>query len=136
MGQQQLLLLVLAAIIVGISVVVGMNMFSESSDQANIDAIRQDLITVSSQAQAWYKRPSMMGGGGNQFTGLDFTKMSFPSDSTTNSDKTAHNVNGSYELTSVQSDSVTIVATPAIAENIELTAEVGKGGVKITSGTP
>jgi len=38
MGQQQLLLLVLSALIVGAAVVVGINMFSQNAAQANQDA--------------------------------------------------------------------------------------------------
>lgn len=70
MGQQQLLLLVLAAVIVGISVVVGFNMFSSSAVQSNQDAIVQHVMTIGAKAQEWYRKPAAMGGGGQSFTGL------------------------------------------------------------------
>jgi len=70
MGQQQLLLLVLAAVIVGLAVVTGINMFGQNALQANQDAIRQDLLTIASEAHAWYRRPVALGGGGNTFVGL------------------------------------------------------------------
>ena len=132
MGQQQLLLLVLAAIIVGISVVVGINMFNSSSDQANIDAVRQDLLTIGSQAQSWYKRPDMMGGGGNSFSGLDFNKMSFPADSIDASDPTiAYNSNGDYELSSVGASSVTATAIASSAGDT-LTATITQNSVNVS----
>jgi len=69
MGQQQLLLIVLGVIIVGIAVVVGINMFSASSASANQDAIISDLTNLASMAQQYYRKPAALGGGGNTFTG-------------------------------------------------------------------
>lgn len=72
MGQQQLLLLVLGAIIVGVAVVVGIQMFGESAVQANQDAIVQDIVTIGSKAQEWWRKPLVLGGGGRTFTTLTF----------------------------------------------------------------
>ncbi|GMU86564.1 MAG: hypothetical protein AMXMBFR48_18060 [Ignavibacteriales bacterium] len=70
MGQQQLLLIVLGVIIVGISVVVGINLFQSSAVQANRDAVIADLNSLASQAMQYYKKPTTMGGGGNSFVGF------------------------------------------------------------------
>ncbi len=67
MGQQQLLLIVLGVIIVGIAVVVGINVFTASSLQANNNAVIADLTTIASMAQQYYRKPEAMGGGGNSF---------------------------------------------------------------------
>ncbi|MCF6268666.1 MAG: hypothetical protein L3J41_03055 [Melioribacteraceae bacterium] len=69
MGQQQLLLIVLGVIIVGIAVVVGINVFTASSLEANKSALVADLQTIGSMAQQYYRKPAAMGGGGNTFTG-------------------------------------------------------------------
>jgi len=69
MGQQQLLLIVLGVIIVGIAVVVGINVFTASSLEANKSALVADLQTIASMAQQYYRKPTAMGGGGNTFTG-------------------------------------------------------------------
>lgn len=69
MGQQQLLLIVLGVIIVGIAVVVGINVFTASSTQANRDAVISDLTNLASLAQQFYRKPVALGGGGNAFTG-------------------------------------------------------------------
>jgi len=69
MGQQQLLLIVLGVIIVGIAVVVGINVFTASSLEANKSAMVADLQTIGSMAQQYYRKPAAMGGGGNSFTG-------------------------------------------------------------------
>lgn len=67
MGQQQLLLIVLGVIIVGIAVVVGINVFTASSSQANNDAVIADLTNLASLAQQYYRKPTALGGGGNSF---------------------------------------------------------------------
>ncbi|MBK8944124.1 MAG: hypothetical protein IPM32_02535 [Ignavibacteriae bacterium] len=71
MGQQQLLLIVLGVIIVGIAVVVGINVFTASSMNANRDAVIADLTTLAAMAQQFYRKPVAMGGGGNTFNGGD-----------------------------------------------------------------
>ena len=67
MGQQQLLLVILVTIIVGIATVVAINIFGTAAEQANIDAVRQDLLSAATQAQAVYVRPVLMGGAGGTF---------------------------------------------------------------------
>ena len=79
MGQQQLLLIVLGVIIVGIAVVVGINVFTASSASANSDAVVSDCTNLASMAQQYYRKPEALGGGGNSFAdwtipaGLDET---------------------------------------------------------------
>ena len=70
MGQQQLLLLVLSAIIVGVSIVVGINMFSTNAYQANRENVIQEAVTIGAKAQEWYRKPTMLGGGGRSFATL------------------------------------------------------------------
>ncbi len=65
MGQQQLLLLVLGIVIVGLAVVVGIQAFSENQKKANADALVNDAIRIASDAQAWMLKPTAFGGGGN-----------------------------------------------------------------------
>jgi hypothetical protein len=70
MGQQQLLLIVLGVIIVGIAIVVGINLFQSSAIDANRNAIIKDLTTLAMKAQEYYKKPASLGGGGNSFVGF------------------------------------------------------------------
>ncbi|HED07098.1 MAG TPA: hypothetical protein ENI57_03175 [Ignavibacteria bacterium] len=69
MGQQQLLLIVLGVIIVGIAVVVGINLFNANAISANRDGVISDLNNLGTMAQQYYKKPTSMAGGGNTFTG-------------------------------------------------------------------
>jgi hypothetical protein len=69
MGQQQLLLIVLGVIVVGIAVVVGINLFNANAVSSNRDGVVSDLNNLGAMAQQFYKKPTSMGGGGNAFTG-------------------------------------------------------------------
>lgn len=70
MGQQQLMLIILGVIVVGIAVTLGITMFSDSSIDANRDALTNDLTNLASRAHQYYRRPTYLGGGGNSFDGL------------------------------------------------------------------
>ncbi|HEX2960189.1 MAG: hypothetical protein HF309_18935 [Ignavibacteria bacterium] len=70
MGQQQLLLIVLGVIIVGIAVVVGINLFNSSSKDAGRDQVVSNLTNLASKAQQYYKKPTSLGGGQNDFNGF------------------------------------------------------------------
>lgn len=69
MGQQQLLLVVLGIIIVGIAVFVGINLFTSHSIEAKRNNVINDCINLASSAQRHYRRPVSLGGGGRTFTG-------------------------------------------------------------------
>ncbi|MGE5400351.1 MAG: hypothetical protein ACM3S2_08095 [Ignavibacteriales bacterium] len=70
MGQQQLLLIVLGVIIVGIAVVVGISLFTSSSRDAGRDQVVSQLTNLAARAQQFYKKPSTLGGGNNDFNGF------------------------------------------------------------------
>jgi hypothetical protein len=99
MGQQQLLLIVLGVIIVGIAVVVGINLFSANAVSANRDGVVADLTNLGSMAQQYYRKPVAMGGGGYTFTGWSIAGT-----------KLDTSPNGVYVPT-VAAQSVTIVGT-------------------------
>ena len=67
MGQQQLLLVILVTILVGIATVVAINVFGSAAEQANRDAVRQDLLQGASGGQAAYIQPVALGGAGRDF---------------------------------------------------------------------
>lgn len=98
MGQQQLLLIVLGVIVVGIAVVVGINLFNANATSSNRDSVISDLNNLGAMAQQFYKKPASMGGGANTFTGWTIP---------TGLDSTA---NGTY-VASPAAQSVSIVGT-------------------------
>jgi len=62
MGQQQLLLLVLATVIVGLATVAGIQAFSENQAQASQDALVQRGTSIASDIKGLQGRPAQMGG--------------------------------------------------------------------------
>ena len=117
MGQQQLLLVILVTIIVGIATVVAINTFGSAADQANIDAVNNDVATLASAAQGYYMRPDMLGGGGRTFDDLEFEGLAFPATGITTLGLSAQNENGTYVLSDVGGQSFTITAHPSSCEN-------------------
>ncbi len=69
MGQQQLLLIILGVIIVGIAIAVGLNLFNAQSIQANKDAIINDLNNIAAHAYQYRIRPASMAGGAGSYVG-------------------------------------------------------------------
>ena len=67
MGQQQLLLIVLGVIIVGIAVVVGINLFNANAEESTKDTVVSEGTNLRRNGSAVFKKPVALGGGGNTF---------------------------------------------------------------------
>jgi Tfp pilus assembly protein PilE len=124
MGQQQLLLIVIGVIIVGIAIMVGINLASTSAQSTNRDAVIADLNNIGVLAQQYYRKPTTMGGDGNSFTNWTIPP---------NLTKTA---NGTYTAT-VGATVVTIVGTGNEVGNnginkVKATAVVTPTGITVT----
>lgn len=121
MGQQQLLLVILVTIIVGIATVVAINIFGTAADQANRDAVRQDLMAAAVQAQAIWSRPTLMDGADRDFQGTGVTngwilaRLNIPSTSydVSAEENELSNENGTYVVNATDSDELTITGTPS-----------------------
>jgi len=74
MGQQQLLLIVLGVIIVGIAIIVGINLFEAYERQGSIDNLAMEVMSYATMAQQYFKKPQTFGGGGGKFYGWTFPK--------------------------------------------------------------
>jgi len=113
MGQQQLLLIILGVIIVGIAIAVGLSLFSAQSVASNKDAIVNDLGNLAATAYQFKIRPASMGGGGGSYTGF-----TIPS-------KMSSNDNATYETTGTPGATVVYKAT---SPNGTVTATVDADG--------
>ena len=69
MGQQQLLLIILGAIVVGIMVFVGMTTFDAHSVQSNKDALTSSMQNIAADAYQYKMRPKAFGGGNPSYAG-------------------------------------------------------------------
>ena len=98
MGQQQLLLIVLGVIIVGIAILLGIAIFRQSSIDQKRDLLINEGLTVANNAREYFHKPANYGGGGYSFDGWVI-----PS-------QLLNSANGSYTAT-VNSDNVEIIGT-------------------------
>lgn len=125
MGQQQLLLIVLGVIIVGIAVVVGLNVFSTSSIDANVNAMIADMQNISADANAYYLKPTNMGGGGNTYTGYVIAA------------NLATTPNAAYALT-IAAQTITVVGTSEIdaaaGGKVTVTGTITRTGLNVAAG--
>src|SRR5690606_16435045 len=125
MGQQQLILLVLATVIVGIAIVVGIRAFTENSAKANADAMMQDAVRIANDAQAWKKKPAPFGGQASvsaaaqaadpaDFTGATWTLLGYQDDG----DGNYVNLNGTFTLDASSATETVITGTNAVEDNV------------------
>ena len=63
MGQQQLLLLVLGVVLVGLAVVVGLDAFNENRHKTTYDLVTDEAVRIAAELIAWRAKPLSMAGG-------------------------------------------------------------------------
>lgn len=71
MGQQQLLLILLGIIIVGIAIFMGINLFRANAIESKRNIVTNELVNLAAMAQKYYLSPKALGGGGRSFIGWD-----------------------------------------------------------------
>jgi len=123
MGQQQLLLIILGVIIVGIAIAVGLSMFTAQSVGANRDAIIADLTNLAANAYQHRIRPTTMGGGGG-----DYSTYTIPP-------SLASNENGTYTLGTVTATSIQFTGVSAQYTSDSVTGTYGPDGKLVGSFT-
>lgn len=124
MGQQQLLLIVLGVIIVGIAIAVGISMFKSNAQSSNRDQVINDLNNLAAKAQQYYRKPAAMGGGGQSFAGFSLA----PVDTA--------NANGLYSVkTSASSNADTYTTSATITAPADSIYIVGWGKEKGNDGS-
>jgi len=100
-AQQQLWLIILAALIIAMGIAVGHLMFRDTSSSVNRDAVITDLVNLAARAQQYYRIPGASGGGHFSFTGLTISRLT----------ANPTNANGSFVVTSVSPTQVVLDGT-------------------------
>jgi hypothetical protein len=98
-GQQQILLIVLAIIIVGVAIAISIQLFRSNAIEAKRDLLIEETTYLGTMALQYYKKPVELGGGGRDFTGWKIPP------------QMNQTVNGNFMIASVASDEVTITGT-------------------------
>jgi hypothetical protein len=128
MGQQQLLLIILGVIIVGVAIAVGISMFSGQSIAANRDAIITDLSTLGADAYQFKIRPTSMGGGNGTFAGYAIN---------TSGAWGTSNPNATYVVTTQTATQLVLTATSKQVNGATVTVTYdgnGRASAPVTSG--
>lgn len=99
MGQQQILLIVLAIIIVGVAIAISIQLFRSNAIEAKRDLLIEETTYLGTMALQYYKKPVELGGGGRDFTGWKIPP------------QMNQTVNGNFMIATVASDAVTITGT-------------------------
>jgi hypothetical protein len=99
MGQQQLLMIVLAIIIVGLAIAISISLFRANAIEAKRDILIEETSSLGTMALQYYKKPTELGGGGTSFLGFTIP----PQMVTT--------ANGNFMTASVQANTITITGT-------------------------
>jgi len=68
MGQQQLLLIILALIVIGVSLAIANQLFNTNAEDSNKDSIVSELTNLGTIALQYYAKPVTTAGGGRSFT--------------------------------------------------------------------
>lgn len=71
MGSQQFIFTVLAVVVVGFAIVVGVNIVSESYTDRINEILIDKIYDIGLKANNYRKRPIAMGGGGGSYRGFD-----------------------------------------------------------------
>jgi hypothetical protein len=108
MGTQQLLLIVLGVIIVGIAIAVGIAIFNNQSYNSNQQAVAQQANTYATQVIQWWKTPVTQGGAGQDTLSgtskADITTwLGFPASGAASTD------NGKYIVSSAADGTTSVV---------------------------
>lgn len=122
MGTQQILLIVLSVIIVGVAIAVGISMFNSQAYNSNKTAIAADAQSFATQVVQYYKTPVSQGGGGGALTGTSTAAADSVGNAIGWGTRTTTNENGTYTL------AITTAGTAAVATITGLgTARKGSG---------
>ncbi len=124
MGQQQLLLITLGVIIVGIAVVTGLILFEYSSNENKKNQIKSEGANLATMAQKYYRLPITMGGGGRSFVGWTIPALLDTTDS------------GVYSISSVSANNLVITGLDRMMQlgqdTIRVTVQVTESDYMIT----
>ena len=122
MGQQQLLLIILAVLIIGIAMAIGVNLFTAQSVESNRGAMINDINNLNAHAYQFYIRPVSMGGGGG-----DMTKyLAIPP-------KMATNDNGTYAITTTTTKTIKFTGTSAAGNGTVANTFNADSGIVLTA---
>lgn len=114
MGTQQILLIILGAIVVSIAIGLGISMVNDYNSSTNRDALASDLEEAAGRAQAFFKMPISLAGGGGSFVGFDLHSIF----------RTLRTENGTYALEGAPTDSALVIVATGTNDGLDNLSKV------------
>jgi hypothetical protein len=106
MGSQQLLLVVLSVVLVGVAITVAITMFHANAIESNRQSLTDDLLYYATRAREYYWRPVSLGGGGRTFVGVTLSMLS----------KMETNANGRYYIVTTSPNELVVMGVGKVAD--------------------
>jgi len=116
MGQNQLLIIAISVLIVGIAILAGTGFFQSDDVEANKKAMINDMNHIAMNAVRYYRRIPALGGGGYSFLGYELPG-GYQS-----------NLNGRYSAVGVSKDVLQVTAVSARDSSDTITAQIDSYG--------
>jgi len=130
MGTQQILMVVLSVIVVGAAVAIGIVMFdNQAKNQARM-ALTTEITIFAAQAQAWFMKPRIMGGGEGRFEASDIYSLQ----RSLNNGETGEirTPTGVYTISAGDGTTVRIVGFSLTNNNVHVTMDIDlRGGMEL-----
>ena len=133
MGQQQLLIVVLVIIVVAIAAVTAVSTFGSAADQANRDALTNDIVTLAGSAQNYFFRPETLNGGGRAFDGFVIEGKLLPVSGISSDGLFAETENGTLEVISAVGALLSISGHPSSCDGF-IPGEIDENGILSSPG--
>ena len=99
MGQQQLLMIILALIIIAVAIATSISLFRSNAIDGKRDILIEETTAIGALAMQYFKKPQEFGGGGQSFLGFKIPN------------QMNQTVNGNFMTASVAADEVIITGT-------------------------
>ncbi|MCU0412259.1 MAG: hypothetical protein MUF82_06985 [Bacteroidetes bacterium] len=99
MGHQQIMLVLLGVLVVGIAIAVGVAMFRGNAIEQGRMALINDMLFIASRAREAYLKPAQLGGAQRNFSNITMRQLS----------TMAENDNGRYFIEGASTDELIIV---------------------------
>jgi hypothetical protein len=108
MGTQQILLIVLAVIIVGVAIAVGVTMFNNQAYNSNKQSVSSELTNYATVLLQYWKTPASMGGAGTVVGNVTIAKAATYLGFSTADPYNFTSDNGEFRVTGVEGTVVTM----------------------------
>lgn len=110
MGQQQLFTLIAVAIIAGVAMLRGLEMVNAGyADSIHESEIQKHLMATAATAQMWYRRPTVMGGGGRSFAAVGWANLNMPANTVVGKFSMSNKTQNHFLLVGISANDTTLI---------------------------